>query len=210
MSENPATSCTFTLPEAKRVKTVSKEEEEDSIESVYEIIRVMRTAAADENHSDHSLAKLDAGFHVLGIAGTELQVITDKSRNRRAIILADPRHAKWIEGQTFEQSVEITRKQIEKSDLWVFQPSVEIQLANKPIVFDYHAVAVVNSVAKEGHKKVKTTQTLELCITNAESMQHAFRAAQEKVNEMLSNTWGEFVSLSIDRFPRGNWSMISQ
>lgn len=208
MSENPATSCTFTLPEAKRVKTDSKEEEE-SKEDVYAVIAVMRTAAADEDHSNLSLMRLSAGFQLLEIAGVELQVITDKSRNRRAVVLAEPKHAKWIELQTFEPLVEITRKQLEKSDLWVFQPSVEIQLANKPIVFDYTAVAVLNSVSKEGHKKIKTTQTLELCINNAETMQHAFQAAQTKVNEMLSKTV-EFVSLSIDSFPRGNWSVISQ
>ena len=209
MSENPETSCTFTLPEARRVKTDSKEEEEETKEDIYGVITIMRTAAADEEHSNHSLMRLAAGFQLLEIAGVELQVITDKSRNRRAVVLAKPTDAKWIESQTFEQSVEVVRKQLEKSDLWVFQPSVEVQLANNPIVFDYTAVAVLNSVAKEGHRKVKTTQTLELCINNAETMQHAFQAAQTKVNEVLSKTV-EFVSLSIDRFPRGNWSMVSQ
>lgn len=208
MSENQATSCTFTLPEAKRVKTDAKEAEE-SKEDIYGVIGTMRTAVAFKDHSTHMLMRLAAWFQLLESVGIELQVITDKSRNRRAVVLAKPADAKWIETQTFEPSIEIVRKPLEKSDLWVFQPSVEIQLANKPIIFDYTATAVLNSVITEGNKKIKTTQTLELCINNAETMQHAFQAAQTKVNEMLSKTV-EFVSLSINRFPRGNWSMVFQ
>ncbi len=194
------------LPESKRICVMPNGEPS---EDAYGVIGIMRTAAADEEHSNHSLMRLAAGFQLLEIVGIELQVILDKSRNRRAVVLAEPKHAKWIETQTFEPSIDIVRKPLEKSDLWVFQPSVEIQLANKPVIFDYTATAVLNSVVTEGHKKIKTTQTLELCINNAETMQHAFQAAQTKVNEMLSKTV-EFVSLSIDRFPRGNWSMTSQ
>ena len=103
MSEK--TECTFELPSAKRAKT-----EEEPKEDIYEVIQIMRKAAADEEHSNHSLMKLAAGFQLLEIVGIELQVIVDKSRNRRAVVLAEPKHAKWIETQTFEPSIDIVRK----------------------------------------------------------------------------------------------------